>query len=102
MANWTLKYSTEFAGGDVYVLTDWAYKAAYNMFLYEAKEFRAKSMLEGGLRAGYAWNNGAYEVSAYVRNLTNRQQLIAALDFNNLTGIINEPRSYGMQFRANF
>ena len=102
VANWTLKYSTEAFGGDVFVQTDWAYKAAYNMFLYEAREYRAKSMLEGGLRAGYGWSNGQYEVAAYVRNLTNRQQLVAAIDFNNLTGIINEPRSYGLQFRANY
>ena len=101
-ANWTLKYSTQFAGGDVYVLTDWAYKDQYNMFLYEAKEYRAKAMLEGGLRAGYAWDNGKYEVSAYSRNITNRQQVVAAIDFNNLTGIINEPRSYGVQLKASF
>ncbi|MBT9456584.1 MAG: TonB-dependent receptor [Burkholderiaceae bacterium] len=102
VANWTLKYSTEFANGDLYVLTDWAYKDEYNMFLYEAVEYRAKSMLEGGLRVGYGWGNGKYEVAGYVRNITNRQQLIAAIDFNNLTGIINEPRSYGVQFKASF
>ena len=101
-ANWTLKYSTELAGGDVYVLTDWAYKDQYNMFLYEAKEYRAKALLEGGLRAGYAWSNGKYEVAAYVRNIADRQQVVAAIDFNNLTGIINEPRSYGVQFKASF
>nr|WP_316641482.1 TonB-dependent receptor [uncultured Roseateles sp.] len=102
VVNWTLKYSTEFANGDLYVLTDWAYKDQYNMFLYEAVEYRAKSMLEGGLRVGYGWGNGKYEVAGYVRNLTNRQQVIAAIDFNNLTGIINEPRSYGVQFKASF
>ncbi len=102
IANWTLRYSTELAGGDVYVLTDWAYKDEYNMFLYKATEYRAKSSLEGGLRVGYGWNNSKYEVSAYVRNMTNEQQVVAAIDFNNLTGIINEPRSYGLQFKASF
>ncbi|MCV2367701.1 TonB-dependent receptor [Roseateles oligotrophus] len=102
VGNWTLRYSTELAGGDVYVLTDWAYKAEYNMFLYKAAEYRAKSLLEGGLRVGYGWNNSKYEVSAYVRNMTNEQQVVAAIDFNNLTGIINEPRSYGLQFKASF
>ena len=102
VANWTLKYSTELAGGDIYVLTDWAYKDKYNMFLYEAKEYKAKAMLEGGLRAGYAWGNGKYEASAYVRNLTDRQQVVAAIDFNNLTGILNEPRSYGVQFKVSY
>jgi iron complex outermembrane receptor protein len=58
--------------------------------------------VEGGLRVGYGWNNGKYEVSAFVRNMTNEQQLVAAIDFNNLTGIINEPRSYGLQFKASF
>jgi iron complex outermembrane receptor protein len=100
--NWTLKYSTEIGNGDLYVLTDWAYKDKYNMFLYEAVEYKAKSSLEGGLRVGYGWANGKYEVAAYSRNITNRQQVVAAIDFNNLTGIINEPRSYGVQFKATY
>ena len=49
---------------------------------------------------GFNWDN--YEVSVYGRNITNKQQAIAAIDFDNLTGIINEPRSYGVQFRASF
>ncbi len=102
VVNWTLKYSTQVGNGDLYVLTDWAYKDKYNMFLYEAKEYTAKSSLEGGLRVGYGWDNGKYEVAAYSRNITNRQQVVAAIDFNNLTGIINEPRSYGVQFKAFF
>lgn len=100
--NWTLKYSTEIGAGELTVLTDWAYKDKYNMFLYEAAEYRAKSALEGGLRVGYAWANGQYEVAAYGRNITNHRQIVAAIDFNNLTGIVNEPRSYGVQFKANF
>ncbi len=100
--NWTLKYSTELAGGELTVLTDWAYKDKYNMFLYEAAEYKAKSALEGGLRVGYAWNNGKYEVAAFSRNITDHRQVVAAIDFNNLTGIVNEPRSYGVQFKASF
>lgn len=102
IANWTLKYSTELAGGDFYLMTDWAYKDKYNMFLYRAVEYTAKSLLEGGLRSGYSWSNGRYEVSAYARNITNRIQVVAAIDFNNLTGIVNEPRNYGLQFRATY
>jgi len=100
--NWTLKYSTELAGGELTVLTDWAYKDKYNMFLYEAVEYRAKSALEGGLRVGYGWANGKYEVAAFGRNITDHRQVVAAIDFNNLTGIVNEPRSYGVQFKASF
>lgn len=100
--NWTLKYSTEIGAGELTVLTDWAYKDKYNMFLYEAVEYKAKSALEGGLRVGYGWNNGKYEVAAYSRNITNHRQVVAAIDFDNLTGIVNEPRSYGVQFKASF
>ncbi|KQV52974.1 TonB-dependent receptor [Pelomonas sp. Root1217] len=100
--NWTLKYSTEIGAGELTVLTDWAYKDKYNMFLYEAVEYKAKSALEGGLRVGYGWSNGKYEVAAYSRNITNHRQVVAAIDFDNLTGIVNEPRSYGVQFKASF
>ncbi|MBC7941263.1 MAG: TonB-dependent receptor [Chitinophagaceae bacterium] len=102
IASWTLKYSTQLGNGSLYVLTDWAYKDKYNMFLYEAREYTAKSLLEGGLRVGYGWANGKYEVAAYSRNITDRQQVVAAIDFNNLAGILNEPRSYGVQFRATY
>jgi iron complex outermembrane receptor protein len=100
--NWTLKYSVEIGNGELSVLTDWAYKDKYNMFLYEAVEYRAKSALEGGLRVGYGWANGKYEVAGYSRNITNHRQVVAAIDFDNLTGIVNEPRSYGVQFKASF
>jgi iron complex outermembrane recepter protein len=100
--NWTLKYSTQLGNGELSVLTDWAYKDKYNMFLYQAAEYTAKSALEGGLRVGYGWDNGKYEVAAFSRNITNHRQIVAAIDFNNLTGIVNEPRSYGVQFKASF
>jgi iron complex outermembrane receptor protein len=102
IVNWTLKYSMELGNGDFFVLTDWAYKDKYNMFLYKATEYTAKSSLEGGLRMGYGWANGKYEVAAYSRNITDRRQIVAAIDFNNLTGILNEPRSFGAQFRVTY
>lgn len=102
VSNFTLSYSTPVANGEFFAYTDWAYRAKYNMFLYEAKEYNAKSLLEGGLRAGYKWGDGKYEVAAYGRNITNRQQLVAAIDFNNLSGILNDPRTYGVQAKITF
>jgi len=29
-------------------------------------------------------------------------QVVGAIDFNNLTGMINEPRTFGAEFRASF
>ncbi|MES2317391.1 MAG: TonB-dependent receptor [Pseudomonadota bacterium] len=98
--NFTLKYSIPVGNGELYAFTDWAYRSAYNMFPDEAKEFTAKSLTEGGLRAGYKWKN--YEVALYGRNITNRVQLVGAINFDNLTGIVNEPRSYGALFKATF
>ncbi|MGZ8899367.1 MAG: FG-GAP repeat protein, partial [Limisphaerales bacterium] len=63
-----------------FAYTDWAYRSTYNMFLYEAKEYKAKSLLEGGLRVGYKWDN--YEVAAFARNITDKVQTVAAIDFD--------------------
>ena len=98
--NFTLRYSLPVADGEFYAFTDWAYRSTYNMFLYEAKEYKAKSLLEGGLRFGYKWGN--YEVAAFGRNITNKVQTVAAIDFDNLTGMVNEPRTYGVQLKASF
>lgn len=100
--NFTLRFSQPLGNGEIYAYTDWAYRTSYNFFLYEAAEYKAKELLEGGLRVGYRWNDGKYELAAYGRNITNRTQALGAIDFNNLTGIVNEPRTYGVQFKANF
>jgi iron complex outermembrane receptor protein len=84
----------------MFAFTDWTYRSKYNMFPDEAKEFTAKPLTEGGLRVGYKWDN--YEVALYGRNITNQVQIVGAINFDNLTGIVNEPRSYGAQFKATF
>jgi iron complex outermembrane receptor protein len=100
--NFTLKYSAPVANGEFYAFTDWSYRSTYNFFLYEAKEYKAKQLLEGGLRLGYKWGDGKYDLALYGRNITDQVQSLGAIDFNNLTGIVNEPRTYGVQFRMNF
>ena len=100
VSNFTLRYAQPIANGEFYAFTDWAYRSEYNFFLYKAAEYTGKSLLEGGLRVGYKWDN--YEVSAFARNITNKVQLVGAIDFNNLTGILNEPRTIGAQFKASF
>ncbi|WP_423596825.1 TonB-dependent receptor [Roseateles sp. MS654] len=101
--NLTARYSIPTAGGnEFYIYTDWAYRSKVSFFLYESKEFIGKSLTEGGLRAGYIWNNGKYEVAGFVRNITNQVRVTGGIDFNNLTGFINDPRTYGVQFKAIF
>jgi iron complex outermembrane receptor protein len=55
-----------------------------------------------GLRVGYLWNDGKYEVAASGRNITNKIVATGGIDFNNLTGFINDPRTFGLQFKAAF
>jgi iron complex outermembrane receptor protein len=103
IANLTARYSIPTAdGNEYYIYTDWAYRSKVNFFLYRAVEFTGKPLTEGGLRVGYLWNNGKYEVAGFVRNITDKVVVNGAIDFNNLTGFINDPRTYGVQFKALF
>lgn len=100
--NLTARYGVPLAGGELYFLTDWAYRSEVNFFLYESHEFRGKSSLEGGLRIGYLWNQGDQEVALFGRNITDQERIVGAIDFNNLTGFLNEPRTWGVEFRTRF
>jgi iron complex outermembrane receptor protein len=88
--------------GGLYVYTDWAYRSEVNFFLYRSKEFTGKASLEGGLRVGYQWHYGDYDVALFGRNITDTTRIVGGIDFNNLTGFINEPRTYGVEFTAKF
>jgi iron complex outermembrane recepter protein len=89
-------------GAEFYVHTDWVYRSKVNFFLYESVEFTGASYVEGGLRIGYNWNQGAYDVALYGRNITDELAILSGIDFNNLTGMINEPRTVGVEFKAGF
>jgi iron complex outermembrane receptor protein len=102
IVNATARYSMDLGEGQLFVFTDWAYRSKINFFLYEAKEFTGKPLVEGGLRVGYTWDSGKYEVAAYGRNITGTERIVGGIDFNNLTGFTNEPRLWGMQFKGNF
>ncbi|MYM21784.1 TonB-dependent receptor [Duganella sp. FT135W] len=101
-ANFTLKYSTDIGNGEFYAYTDWTYRSSYNFFLYEAPEYKAKPLTEGGARLGYKWGDGKYEVAAFGRNITDKRVILGAIDFDNLTGMLNEPRTWGATFKVNF
>jgi iron complex outermembrane receptor protein len=101
IATLTARYAIPAAGGGEYfVHTDWSYRSEVNFFLYRSAEFTGKSLLEGGLRVGYTWDNGKYEVAAFGRNITNQIRITGGIDFNNLTGFINDPRTVGVQLKV--
>ena len=95
IANWTARYGVPVGDGEVYAFTDWAYRSKINFFLYESVEFQDKSMLEGGVRVGY--KTDAFDIAAFVRNITKDTSAVGGIDFNNLTGFVNEPRVWGIE-----
>ncbi|WP_085297257.1 TonB-dependent receptor [Cognaticolwellia mytili] len=104
ISNISARWTKEVADGELYFYTDWSYRSEVNFFLYESTEFKGDALLEGGVRVGYEWfgDDAEYEVALFGRNITDEEQLTGAIDFNNLTGYVNEPRFWGVEFKANF
>ncbi len=102
VANLTARWGVPVGTGEFYVYTDWSYRSEVNFFLYESTEFEGKELLEGGLRAGITWNDGKQEFAVYGRNITDEIVAVGGIDFNNLTGMINEPRRWFAEFRSKF
>jgi iron complex outermembrane receptor protein len=102
IGNLTARWGMPVANGELFVFTDWAYRSEVNFFLYESAEFEGPSLLEGGLRIGYNWNDGQQELAIFGRNITDEIVAVGGIDFNNLTGFINEPRRIGLEFKTRF
>jgi iron complex outermembrane recepter protein len=101
--NLSLRYGVPLSSdSELYVYTDWSYRSEINFFLYEAKEFVGPALTQGGLRIGYTWADKKYEVAAFCRNCTNQIRVIGAIDFENATGFINDPRIVGGQISVKF
>jgi iron complex outermembrane recepter protein len=100
--NATLRYVYPLTNGDsVFFDTDWAYRGKINYFLYTAKEFRGRALTEGGAELGYNFKDKV-QVSVFARNIANQIRALSAIDFNNLTGMVNDPRIIGGKVRVTF
>lgn len=95
IANVIFNYTQPFAGGEAFWSSDWSYRSSSNIFLYESIEFEADARLIGGVKAGF--RKGSWEISGFSRNITNQIATISAIDFNNLSGIFDQPRTYGVE-----
>ena len=95
IANVILDYNRDIGPGEFFASTDWSYKSSANIFLYESIEFLAEPQVIGGARIGYRLNN--MHIAGFGRNLTNTVGTVSAIDFNNLSGIFNQPRTYGIE-----
>jgi iron complex outermembrane receptor protein len=101
--NLTLRYSAPVGeDAEVYIFTDWAFYGEINMPLYEAVEFKTDDQYEGGLRVGYRNNANGFEIAAFGRNITDEDNVLGFIDFNNNTGFVNEPRVWGVEVGMEF
>ncbi|HEX7061118.1 MAG TPA: TonB-dependent receptor [Woeseiaceae bacterium] len=98
-ARWTVPVNDD---DEYYILADYVQQGDTNFFLYESAEYHSGTIFEAGLRAGYIANGGQWELSVFARNITDEENLKGGIDFNNLTGFVNEPRIFGINFRMNF
>lgn len=96
------RYSYPVTSGEIYVYTDVALQGKTNLFLYESAEFQTDNQHEAGLRVAYINYNSNYEVGIFGRNITDQDNVKGAVDFNNLTGFVNEPRTFGVDFKISF
>ncbi len=95
IGNFAFDYTRDWRGGEIFASTDWSYRSDSNIFLYESVEFTAEGRWEGGAALGY--RKGPWSAKAFVRNLTDEVGTVSAIDFNNLSGIFNQPRIYGIE-----
>jgi iron complex outermembrane receptor protein len=102
IANITAGYSWPVGEGEIFVFTDWAYRSKVNFFLYQSAEYSDDKLFEGGLRLGYRAPGERWEVAAFGRNITNDKSLEGGIDFNNLTGFVNDPRIIGVEVKTKF
>ncbi|MEL6370158.1 MAG: TonB-dependent receptor [Pseudomonadota bacterium] len=101
--NITARYGIPLANGnELYFFTDWAYQGETNLFLYESAEFVTDGNLEGGARLGYSVDDGRVDMAVFARNILDAENVKGGIDFNNLTGFVNEPRIYGVSATLNF
>ncbi|WP_031570501.1 TonB-dependent receptor [Rheinheimera texasensis] len=96
------RYDFPVPTGEIYIYGDIAFQGETNLFLYQAKEFTVDDNQEAGLRIGYMNYDGNYEVALFGRNITDEDNVKGAIDFNNNTGFVNEPRIIGVEFKKNF
>ena len=100
IANFTARYSMPYdATSEFFVYTDWAYQGATNLFIYESVEFQTDDQFEGGLKLGWTKLDGSLEVAAFARNITDEDNIKGAIDFNNNTAFVNDPRVIGVSVK---
>ncbi len=103
IADVTLRYILELpAGFRLVASTDWAYRSRVHFFLYDSVEFSDAWLLDGGVHLACQLPDSVTEIALTGRNILNDTSPTGGIDFNNLTGYVNEPRFLGLELVRRF
>ena len=103
IADVTLRYILALPRGTrLIVSTDWAYRSRVRFFLYESVEYADDWLLEGGVRLACLLPSADIEIALIGRNILNDTSPTGGIDFNNLTGYVNEPRFWNLEMVRRF
>ena len=103
IADVALRYVLELpAGVRLVASTDWAYRSRVRFFLYDSVEYADDWLLVGGVRLACLLPYADVEVAIIGRNILNNTSPTGGIDFNNLTGYVNEPRFWSLELVRHF
>lgn len=105
--DWTLNVELDYSyplsnDTELFLYTDWKVKGPTNDFLYKTIEYDFDTQFEGGLSVGYRDNIRNYDIAFFARNITDEENPIGGIDFNNLTSYVNQPRVWGVEASYRF
>ena len=96
------EYTVPLSAGELYFAADYVYQSDMQFLLYDTVEFNSDGTFELGVRAGFAAASGRWDVAVFGRNITDEENLKGVIDFNNLTGFVNDRRIWGATLNVNF
>ena len=103
IADMMLRYMFELTSGyRIIAATDWTYRSRAHFFLYDSVEYSDESLLEGGVRLACQFPSSDIEIALIGRNILNDISPTGGIDFNNLTGYVNEPRYWSVELVSRF
>jgi outer membrane receptor protein involved in Fe transport len=83
-------------GSSLFAYTNWWMQGYTNFFLYKSKEFYSNGNYEGDLKLGWTAPSKKYDIYGYIQNITDKQNVQGAIDFDDLTGFVGDPRVIGV------
>ncbi|TCO77851.1 TonB-dependent receptor [Chromatocurvus halotolerans] len=104
IANASLLYEALLPGdwGKMSLSGDVSYRSRVNFFLYDSVEFRGDDETVVGVRAAFVPSGTTYEFAIFGRNIFDDRSVKGGIDFNNFSGFVSEPRTWGVEARVMF